>query len=347
MWVEITRTGKGVNKESLTDTLRATSEFVEYLESLRRFVMNLQMSIQFLDTDEIHQTGSENLPFLPSAVVRAFEEFLLSHVALAHRLSRQGLSGHLNPTTLRRVNLDFPDYGRFSNPEANSSARAGTQDSQSYANTYGKLDPFFCTVQDALDVQTQSMEAAVTQLKQAERDLVLLSTTTSQTGSVNLTAIGPEFLMAVIFANLNTHIDGNKVDLAQKYNQNMIRIMNQASRNPQRRLFLDLCGLEDDMTAIKSVLVQRHNTMSNFDRLLDPKSYRVKAEARRMLYEVEHAFIKKELIRLDIRLWRAQSFLWGVNYYRGRIKQQIEVLEEGHGKAIRVFTFITAFFLPL
>lgn len=32
---------------------------------------------------------------------------------------------------------------------------------------------------------------------------------------------------------------------------------------------------------------------------------------------------------------------------RHDMKQSIEVPEEGHGKAIRVFTFVTLFFLPL
>lgn len=32
---------------------------------------------------------------------------------------------------------------------------------------------------------------------------------------------------------------------------------------------------------------------------------------------------------------------------RSDLKQSIEILEEGHGKAIRVFTIVTLFFLPL
>jgi hypothetical protein len=32
---------------------------------------------------------------------------------------------------------------------------------------------------------------------------------------------------------------------------------------------------------------------------------------------------------------------------RERVKQTLEIMDEGHGKAIRVFTFVTVFFLPM
>ncbi|KAJ5959242.1 Mg2+ transporter protein CorA-like/Zinc transport protein ZntB [Penicillium vulpinum] len=350
VWVKVTMFGKRRKVlDSLSDRLSRLREFVQYLESLQRCVMDLQFSVQYAGNNGIDQDVTSRLPFLPSILVRGFEEFLLSSISLAHYLSRSGFSGRV--LTLKR---HFPRHESSHNPSqyssysrANSSARTGSRYSNTYGDSNGTPGSFSYSLSDVIDTQSCSMREATSRLKQARRDLVLLSTTTSQTGSVKLTSIGPEFLMTIILSNLNTHVNGKKTNLIQMYNRRMMKIANKTTTNPQRRLFLELYGLEDDVSAIRNVMWQQRTALANYDRVLDPNSFRVTTKARRTLYEVEHDFIEKEQTRLDVQIMQSGNLLRGVGYYRDRIKQHIEIMEEGHGKAIRVFTFVTAFFLPL
>ncbi|KAM3552768.1 hypothetical protein MY1884_007032 [Beauveria asiatica] len=50
---------------------------------------------------------------------------------------------------------------------------------------------------------------------------------------------------------------------------------------------------------------------------------------------------------LSQRDFEVRTLLGRSQRLREQVKQSIEILEEGHGKAIRVFTIVTLFFLPL
>ncbi|KAJ5453203.1 Mg2+ transporter protein CorA-like/Zinc transport protein ZntB [Penicillium cf. griseofulvum] len=326
VWVKATMIGRKRKVfNSLFSKLVRVREFVQYLEILQRYAMDLQLSVQYSGDDGIGQNITSRLPFLPSTLVRGFEEFLLSTISLAHYLSRSGSIGRASalerplklPLGLRRHERSR-EPSLYQKPD--SSVHAGSRNSHTQASSHGVSGPSVSNTRDAIVTQSSSMGKATSCLKQARRDLVLLSTTTSRAGGVNSTSISSEFLLAVMLANLNSHVSGKKTDLIQMYSRRMMRIANQTTQNPQRRLFLELYGLEDDMVTTK---------------------------ARRTLYEVERDFIQKEQIRLEDRTLDVNGFLNGAAYYRNRIRQHIEILEEGHGKAIRVFTFVTVFFLPL
>ncbi|KXG47977.1 Mg2+ transporter protein, CorA-like/Zinc transport protein ZntB [Penicillium griseofulvum] len=353
VWVKATMIGrKRKVLNSLFSKLVRVREFVQYLEILQQYAMDLQLSVQYAGSDGISQDVTSRLPFLPSTLVRGFEEFLLSTISLAHYLSRSGFIGR--PSASERpskIPLNLRRHERSREPslyqKPDSSVHAGSRNSHTHASSHGVSGPSASNTRDAIVTQSSSMGKATFCMKQARRDLVLLSTTTSRAGGVNSTSISPEFLLAVMISNINSHINGKKTDLIQMYSRRMMRIANQTAQKPQRRLFLELYGLEDDMYAIRGVIFQQWAAISNYDRLLDPNSYRVTTKARRTLYEVEHDFIEKEQIRLEDRTLDVNGFLNGAAYYRNRIRQHIEILEEGHGKAIRVFTFVTVFFLPL
>ena len=110
---------------------------------------------------------------------------------------------------------------------------------------------------------------------------------------------------------------------------------------------MELHALETNVVAVERVFRLHAHLLGNYGRILDPMSYRVTTKARQALYEVEANFLSDEAKRLVSRSRLAEGLLNRLDFFQQRIKQQIEVLEEGHGKAIRVFTFVTAFFLPL
>jgi hypothetical protein len=137
------------------------------------------------------------------------------------------------------------------------------------------------------------------------------------------------------------------IDVLSLYSSHLAQLELNASMNPQRRVFLAIRALEDELEALHRVSKLQARSLSNLSKVLDPESFRVTDEARRSRFLLEkNALEYGERSRtmdgeeIDRMLDRARNL-------RLKVKEDIEVMDEGHGKAIRVFTLVTLFFLPL
>ncbi|UNI18030.1 hypothetical protein JDV02_004327 [Purpureocillium takamizusanense] len=338
-------------QKSLSRALRKLSVFILYLEDIRRCISELHRSVQHIDAPGGRKAGKKKLPLLPSTLVRGFEELLLSYITLAHILSRATTGGETEqaPPTQKVPRMRGMKTGDFSVGQSRhgDSRSSRTYGSSHVPSSYATHGSGHSTNFEVPQIHRQSMVQAKLRFKHARRDLILLSTTTSQAGSVSLTAVGAEYILGVVLAGLNTHMDGKKEHLLGMYNRQLVRVANQAARRPQRRHFMELHALETNLLAVRRVFRLHHNMLINYERILDPHSYRVTTKARQALFEVEAKLLGDEAKRLTARLDFGDGLFNRLAFFQQRIKQQIEVLEEGHGKAIRVFTFVTAFFLPL
>ncbi|KAK2752651.1 hypothetical protein CKAH01_17678 [Colletotrichum kahawae] len=120
-----------------------------------------------------------------------------------------------------------------------------------------------------------------------------------------------------------------------------------ASLRPKRRAFLAIRALEEELQALKDLNVTQWHCLDNSKRVSDPISFRVVDRERKARFPLERKVIerakaerRREHDELIAMLHRAADL-------RARVKESIEVLDEGHGNAIRVFTLVTLFFLPL
>ncbi|KAF3802004.1 hypothetical protein GCG54_00015228 [Colletotrichum gloeosporioides] len=120
-----------------------------------------------------------------------------------------------------------------------------------------------------------------------------------------------------------------------------------ASLRPKRRAFLAIRALEEELQALKDLNVTQWHCLDNSKRVSDPTSFHVVNRERRARFSLERKVIERakaerqrEHDELLVMLHRAADL-------RARVKESIEVLDEGHGNAIRVFTLVTLFFLPL
>ncbi|KAH0432986.1 hypothetical protein CcaCcLH18_06101 [Colletotrichum camelliae] len=109
-----------------------------------------------------------------------------------------------------------------------------------------------------------------------------------------------------------------------------------ASLRPKRRAFLAIRALEEELQALKDLNVTQWHCLDNSKRVSDPISFRVVDRERKARFPLERKVIerakaerRREHDELIAMLHRAADL-------RARVKESIEVLDEGHGNAIRI-----------
>lgn len=137
------------------------------------------------------------------------------------------------------------------------------------------------------------------------------------------------------------------LDLLAIYTSYLTTLEVDSYRYPQRKAFLTIRALNEELLALKGVIATQHVCLEDFTRVIDPYSFPVTdgVRAARFLFEEDVLRRGKEQRQrqkkqLSLILQRASNLQVG-------IKESIEILDEGHSDAIRVFTFVTLLFLPL
>ncbi|KAL2265332.1 hypothetical protein VTJ83DRAFT_6432 [Remersonia thermophila] len=142
------------------------------------------------------------------------------------------------------------------------------------------------------------------------------------------------------------------VDVVAMYREYCQRLRSEADSRPRRRLFLDITALLDELGILSSIFNVALNEMDvilhelgcviHGPPLPDPRSY---PELR--LSAVEHESLTHQRAVLNVKAKEIERLINLVGSVQGRVKQMIEVMDEDHGKAIRVFTVVTVLFVPM
>lgn len=285
-------------------------DFVSELLGVSRYSRELHHLVA-----SIHGSETRSRPQLPTNIVLAFEQIMAMYMIHAHRLS-------LN------------------------NARA------TYKSQSGALSQKI----DELVVRgDMAKRKVIDHLTEAKKDIILLRGTSRQIDSLSVEAVGAEFLVLNLITNLQNRSlvnkpapnTADKVDFVELYQRYTSSLRFQANRRPKKRVFLDIHGLEEELDALHSMLESQKSLLCNYLKLLSPGSTRATNATRVGQYKIERAYARKQQKNLDakedsIRILREKSQI-----LKEQVKKIIEILEEDHGKAIRVFTFVTLLFLPL
>lgn len=138
-----------------------------------------------------------------------------------------------------------------------------------------------------------------------------------------------------------------KDTLLQLYKDYTSRLHFQANNRPQKRVFLDIHGLEEELQAWDKLVDSQESCLYNVLALIDPRTSRYTTETRFREFRVEVQFGNDQLHQLIDRRREIDNLSTRLWILKDQVKQTIEIMEEDHGKAIRVFTVVTLFFLPL
>ncbi|KAK1842780.1 mg2+ transporter [Colletotrichum chrysophilum] len=287
-------------------------DLVERAEELHKMVTSVAGS-----DDLLNQNG--NRPHLPSSLVEAFERIVSLFVLKAKELS------WLNRFALK----SDPTYGRHAQRRLDQLRRTG----------------------DAISEQTRGL------LNRAKEDIMLLGTSKRDVERIVIAPIGPEFLAMSLISNLQNNMlirgTDKRFDLINHYRNRAARLRFETNRRPKRNAFVQIHALEEELEALQMVVDSQQELWRAHQKLFSPLTFKCPTtdwfyyRERKSMFRLE----SKSVHRQQRRLAERERALWilrkRTRALRDDTKQRIEILDEGHGRAIRVFTIVTLFFLPL
>ncbi|OTA06136.1 hypothetical protein A9Z42_0068720 [Trichoderma parareesei] len=138
-----------------------------------------------------------------------------------------------------------------------------------------------------------------------------------------------------------------KDTLLQLYRDYTSRLHFQANNRPRKRVFLDIHGLDEELQALDKLLGSQEICLYNTLTLIDPLTSRYTTKTRLREFRAELPYGNNMLRGIINRRREIENLATRLRILKDQVKQTIEILEEDHGKAIRVFTVVTLFFLPL
>ncbi|KAI0429480.1 hypothetical protein F5Y09DRAFT_331763 [Xylaria sp. FL1042] len=217
------------------------------------------------------------------------------------------------------------------------------------------------------DSLRQIVARAQEDLRQARVDIILASKTGNRPGETALASIGAEFMIATISNGLffrqpkeppvnstspNGSIDASTtevkhIDVNEIYKIYANKLQLQVNQRPQKRLLPAIYALEEEFDILLRLNTWQRKFCHDFLRSLDPVSYRITTKARLSYFSTESHYLLKTIQRLEVQYNELQSLQRRSEKLRDQLQQSIEIEEESHGNAIRVFTFVTLLFLPL
>lgn len=175
---------------------------------------------------------------------------------------------------------------------------------------------------------------------------ILLGSKTRQFDFVE--AISSEFLVAALGIHLqNKPVDQDSPETSELYRQRLWQLRYQGARRPDRRLHFNLNKFVNEVSALRALGRAQARALTQYRQFISPRSRPITVQNRKVNYRFEKLLINRQLRQLEDRAEDLDNLSREARRLKDEVRANIEILEEGHGKAIRVFTLVTLFFLPL
>jgi Mg2+ and Co2+ transporter CorA len=203
-------------------------------------------------------------------------------------------------------------------------------------------------------LENNAIRQTLSLLDHAKRDIFLSGNTPGDIERRQPQSVGAELLaLALICESQNLLLETNAATPQHEentialYRRYTSKLHYQANRRPQKRVFLDIHDLEEELDALSTVLGHQKDCLDKFTKSISPETLRLTTATRLTQNKVESWVKDDHLRQLEMREKEIENMKTRSRFLKEQVKQTIEILEEDHGKAIRVFTIVTLFFLPL
>ncbi|KAL9468828.1 hypothetical protein ACSS6W_010522 [Trichoderma asperelloides] len=209
-------------------------------------------------------------------------------------------------------------------------------------------------IEELFSLEIDANERIIDRLESAKKD-IFLSGIESHSEILEAETVRVQFLALALMSGiqrplLQPSVMGRsrvKDALLQLYKDYTSRLHFQANNRPRKRVFLDIHGLEEELQALDKLLGSQVSCLYSALTLIDPLTSRYTTETRFREFRVEVQYGNDQLHQLIERRREIDNLATRLWILKDQVKQTIEIMEEDHGKAIRVFTVVTLFFLPL
>ena len=324
--------------------------------------------------------AADHVPILPSSLVEGFGHILTFQISIAQHLiasarstaSRPNEGGSSASRSYRGSNSASRSYGgdgssrSYGGDGSSRSHRGGSSRSRVGSSSFsaaagrpigGSGDSSGHAMTTATFV-TRSLAQSHASLNRASRDLMVLAAPASDAHGVSLAAVGPEYLLTVLLCNLqnralqpsaagNTARSRDDTDFLASHREYAAKLQYEAHRRPQRGLFFAINDLSEELSALRAVVAAQCRAVQGLTETLRPANFRVTTHTRAARFPLEARHLADQLRRLWARDAELAALQGRCAALKAQVGQSLAVLEEGHGKAIRVFTIVSVFFLPL
>ncbi|KAI1206728.1 uncharacterized protein F4807DRAFT_438038 [Annulohypoxylon truncatum] len=300
-----------INRAQNKNIIIAVNQFIELLANVK----DLAMELHYLVATTSHQSGEpEFRPYLPTNVFYAFQEILSMYLLTSRQLS------YINGLDLLQSSFEKRQAG-----------------------------PYWRKIRSLESDAQASFIKACELLENSKEDILLSGTAQQSPDTLGIESVGPHFLAAALAINLQNRplLPDTGTEVLQVYHEYTAKLRYQTYRRPRRRVFLEIHRLQEDLEALHNVVLSQIQVLDNYKRLLSPTSFRVTDTSREGLFRIESRYIDSQIDKLQDQSMEIRVQRERMGFLKEQVKQTIEILEENHGKAIRVFTIVTVFFLPL
>lgn len=190
---------------------------------------------------------------------------------------------------------------------------------------------------------------ALKAIHRAEDKIQLMSAQELEKQAVNFAPIGPEYLLAVICANLHDKqlLEQDTAGISQLCQNSVSHLQWEVTKTPGRRLLWPIQDLREELSVVRKVYEWQDNAYKDYLRAILKRTLEAASSGRSEMIPVEEDVLDNAIGQLEYEyavILDAEAHTEGL---RNELRQNIEILEEDHGKAILVFSIVTAVFLPL
>ncbi|KAL6863564.1 hypothetical protein J3F83DRAFT_744819 [Trichoderma novae-zelandiae] len=209
-------------------------------------------------------------------------------------------------------------------------------------------------IEELLSLEMDTNERIIDLSESAKKD-IFMSGIGSHSEMPQAETVRVQFLALALMSGIQrpllqpayTRRSYTKDTLLQLYKDYTSRLHFQANNRPRKRVFLDIHGLEEELQALDKLLGSQESCLYNVLTLIDPLTSRYTTETRLREFRAELQYGNDQLRGIINRRREIENLATRLRILKDQVKQTIEIMEEDHGKAIRVFTVVTLFFLPL
>ncbi|RYP40433.1 hypothetical protein DL769_011774 [Monosporascus sp. CRB-8-3] len=180
-----------------------------------------------------------------------------------------------------------------------------------------------------------------------QKHVILWISVDEQPEALSLAPVGPELLLTVTLGAPQIRLvrdSGNAGDLISVLRERTPRLPFPSRSKPSKKLFTEIKALENDLEALSHITNCQVEKLGSTRAVLDPRSFEYVRTAPADAFEAEFDGIDELedlLLARDFEICQLQE---QAEHLRMHVMRAIVVLEEGHVRAIRVFT--VGLFLP-